>query len=124
MKKFNDWLALKITNVVGSMWCAYIFCILALISLPSAIASHNLITIVSWIAQTFLQLVLLSVILNSQNLQGDKTESIIKDTHDVVLQEFNIVKEELLLARQERDELTIIIKDLKDKDRNNKQGGE
>ena len=122
MKKFNDWLALKITNVVGSMWCAYIFCILALISLPSAIASHNLITIVSWIAQTFLQLVLLSVILNSQNLQGDKTESIIKDTHDVVLQEFNIVKEELLLARQERDELTIIIKDLKDNDSNNKQG--
>ena len=116
MKKFNDWLALKITNVVGSMWCAYIFCILALISLPSAIASHNLITIVSWIAQTFLQLVLLSVILNSQNLQGDKTESIIKDTHDVVLQEFNIVKEELILARQERDELTVIIKDLKDKD--------
>ena len=77
MKKFNDWLAIKITDVVGSMWCAYIFTAIALISLPSAIATHNLITIVSWVAQTFLQLVLLSVILKGQNIQGERVEQVI-----------------------------------------------
>jgi hypothetical protein len=79
MRKFNDWLALKITNAVGSMWCAYIFTALALVSLPSAIESHSVITIVSWIAQTFLQLVLLSVILKGQNLQGERTDKVIEE---------------------------------------------
>ena len=34
---FNSWLAVKITNVVGTMWCAYAFALLALISFPQAI---------------------------------------------------------------------------------------
>ncbi|GAC1574843.1 MAG: hypothetical protein NVS3B5_05410 [Sphingomicrobium sp.] len=34
---FNNWLAVKITNLVGTMWCAYAFTILALISLPDAL---------------------------------------------------------------------------------------
>lgn len=77
MKKFNDWLAVKVTKAVGSMWCAYLFTALALISLPSAITSRNVITIVSWIAQTFLQLVLLSVILKGQDIQGERVEQVI-----------------------------------------------
>jgi hypothetical protein len=77
IKTFNDWLAIKITNAVGSMWCAYIFAVLAFISLPAAIASHNLIIIVSWIAQTFLQLVLLAIILKGQNISGERLEKII-----------------------------------------------
>jgi hypothetical protein len=79
MKKFNDWLAIKITNAVGSMGCAYLFAGIACISLPTAIASHSVLTIVSWIAQTFLQLVLLSVILKGQNIQGERTEKVIKE---------------------------------------------
>jgi len=77
MKKFNDWLAIIITDAVGSMWCAYLFTAIALISLPSAIASHDVITIVTWVAQTFLQLVLLSVILKGQNIQGERVEQVI-----------------------------------------------
>jgi len=93
MKKFNDWLAIKITDVVGSMWCAYIFTAIALISLPSAIATHNLITIVSWVAQTFLQLVLLSVILKGQNIQGERSEKVIARIDD------NTDKTELIVAK-------------------------
>jgi len=85
MKKagnFNDKIAVKITEAVGSMWCAYIFAALACVSLPSAIASHDVITIVSWIAQTFLQLVLLAVILKGQNIQGERLESVIARIDD------------------------------------------
>ena len=64
---FNGWLAVKITNAVGTMWCAYAFTALALISLPNAIAGGTG-TLISWIAQTFLQLVLLSIIMVGQKV--------------------------------------------------------
>ena len=66
--RFNTWLAVKITKTVGSMWMAYIFGALTLISLPAAIASRQVIVIVAWIAQTFLQLVLLPIIIVGQNV--------------------------------------------------------
>jgi hypothetical protein len=65
---FNTWLAVKITKSVGTMWTAYIFSCIALISLPAAIMTHNVIVIVAWIAQTFLQLVLLPIIIVGQNV--------------------------------------------------------
>ena len=36
--RFNTWLAIKVTNAVGTMWCAYAFAALALVSLPAALA--------------------------------------------------------------------------------------
>ena len=68
--RFNSTLSVKITKAVGTMWCAYAFALLAFVSLPSAIRSGNLVTLVSWISQTFLQLVLLSIIIVGQNVLG------------------------------------------------------
>jgi uncharacterized membrane protein len=68
-----DKIAIFITKIVGTMWCAIAFTILALISLPSAINGGTATTI-SWIAQTFLQLVLLSIIMVGQNLQSKHSE--------------------------------------------------
>jgi hypothetical protein len=59
--------------MVGTMWCAYIFAGIALISLPSAIAGGTA-TIVSWVAQTFLQLVLLSVIMVGQKVAAQASD--------------------------------------------------
>jgi hypothetical protein len=64
---FNGWIAVKITNVVATMWCAYAFAILALISLPDAIKTGTA-ALIAWIAQTFLQLVLLSIIMVGQKV--------------------------------------------------------
>ena len=66
---FNGWLARKITGGVATMWAAYAFALLALISLPDAIHAGRA-AIISWVAQTFLQLVLLSIILVGQKLLG------------------------------------------------------
>jgi hypothetical protein len=68
--RLNAKVGLKITVVVGTMWCAYLFTLLALISAPSAFSSGNKLIIVSWIAQTFLQLVLLPIIIVGQNVQA------------------------------------------------------
>ena len=72
---FNAKIALLITRSVGTMACAYVFAIIALISLPSAINSGQVIVIVSWIAQTFLQLVLLSIIMVGQSVQSAASDA-------------------------------------------------
>lgn len=73
-QRFNARLGLAITMVVGTMWCAYVFGIIALISLPSAVTSHNLTIIIAWLSSNFLQLVLLPVIIVGQNLQATASD--------------------------------------------------
>ncbi|MDP9467836.1 MAG: hypothetical protein M3P32_03740 [Chloroflexota bacterium] len=65
----NGSIALLLTTAVGTMWCAYAFAILALVALPQAIGG-GLLSIVQWVSQTFIQLVLLSVIMVGQNILG------------------------------------------------------
>jgi len=86
--RFNTWLAVKVTNGVGTMWCAYAFAALALVSLPAAILSGNPVVLVSWISQTFLQLVLLSIIIVGQNVlaaASDKRAEATYEDADAVL---------------------------------------
>ena len=88
--RFNRWFAVKVTTGVGTMWCAYAFAALALVSLPSAIASGSVVTLVSWISQTFLQLVLLSVIIVGQNVLAAAADKRSEETYedaDAVLHE-------------------------------------
>ena len=77
---FNSWLAVKITSIVGTMWCAYAFAILALISLPQAIQSGTS-ALISWIAQTFLQLVLLSIIMVGQKVAAEASDHQLQQTY-------------------------------------------
>ena len=72
---FNAKLALVITRSVGTMACAYLFAVIALISLPAALSSGQVIIIVAWIAQTFLQLVLLSIIMVGQTVQSAASDA-------------------------------------------------
>jgi hypothetical protein len=78
--RFNDWLAVSITNVVGTMWCAYAFGCLALVSLPAAIRGGTA-TLVAWVAQTFLQLVLLSIIMVGQKVAAAKSDRQLEQTY-------------------------------------------
>jgi len=82
-----DRVATRITRTVGTMWCAVAFSALALVSLPAAIGTHDVVVIVAWVAQTFLQLVLLSVIMVGQRLEAARTEARDQETHDTVLAE-------------------------------------
>lgn len=69
----NGRIAVFLTNAVGTMWCAYLFAIIALISLPEAIKGGRA-TLIAWIAQTFLQLVLLSVIMVGQKVAAKASD--------------------------------------------------
>jgi hypothetical protein len=63
----NGKIALVLTAGVGTMWCAYVFAGLALIALPAA-STGGLLALVQWVSQTFIQLVMLSVIMVGQNI--------------------------------------------------------
>ena len=112
MKRFNLWLADKITTGVATMWCAYIFAGIALISLPKAIQSGDSIVIVSWVAQTFLQLVLLSIIMVGQKVQSMSVEQKIDETHTASLAEFELAKEARIFAAEELKELKEISREV------------
>lgn len=100
---FNAKLAVIITHAVGSMAMAYVFCLIALTSLPAILIQAGVLTnsdvpkfltkpglilIVAWIAQTFIQLVLLSIIMVGQDVQSiasdARSENTFKDTQAIL----------------------------------------
>jgi hypothetical protein len=80
--RINAKIGLKVTLIVGTMWCAYLFTLLALVSAPSALGTGDSIIIVAWIAQTFLQLVLLPIIIVGQNVQAAAADARSQATYD------------------------------------------
>src|SRR5712692_953851 len=99
----NGKLGLFLTTIVGTMWAAYLFTLLALISFPSAIRSGDSIIIVAWIAQTFLQLVLLPIIIVGQNIQAKAADKRAEETYkdaEAVLHEAVQIQEHLTAQDQ------------------------
>lgn len=72
----NDKIAVWLTAYVGTMWTAYGFTALALVGLFGVLAILNptVYTLVAWLSQTLIQLVLLPVIMVGQNVLGRKSE--------------------------------------------------
>jgi hypothetical protein len=80
--RLNAKVGLRITLIVGTMWAAYMFTLLALVSAPSAFKTGNQLIIVAWIAQTFLQLVLLPIIIVGQNVQAAAADARSQATYE------------------------------------------
>jgi hypothetical protein len=97
MGRFNAKVGLKITVIVGTMWAAYLFAAIALISLPENI--HSIQLLILWISSSFLQLVLLPVIIVGQNIQAkaadDRAEATYNDAA-AVLEEAKQIQAHLL----------------------------
>lgn len=91
--RINRFLAVKITGAVGTMWCAYAFALLALVSLPQVLSSGSLKDLVAWIAQTFLQLVLLSIIIVGQNISQVAADKRAEATFEDVTMSLDKAKE-------------------------------
>lgn len=114
--RFNTWLAVRVTNGVGTMWCAYAFAALALVSLPAAIASGNPVVLVSWISQTFLQLVLLSIIIVGQNVlaaASDKRAEATYEDADAVLHTALQIQAHLAAQDAELEEILACVAPMK-----------
>ncbi len=107
--RINSFLAVKITGVVGTMWCAYLFALLALLSLPEVIRSGSLKDLVAWIAQTFLQLVLLSIIIVGQNISQVAADKRAEETFEDVTMSLDKAREiQAHLIDQDKELETIL----------------
>ena len=106
LNQFNDKFAVLVTNAVGTMWCAYVFTALACWG-GTTVNWHKASEIVQWISQTFLQLVLLSVIMVGQRLLSTQSDAQSQEMHDAVMAE-------LEFARQQRDEMKKLHVELKE----------
>jgi hypothetical protein len=76
----NGRIGLALTTAVGTMWCAYAFALLALLVVPQAI-DGGLLTFIQWVSQTFIQLVMLSVIMVGQNILGRVSDKRADETY-------------------------------------------
>lgn len=104
--RLNSRIAVLITNAVGTMWAAYAFTLLALVSLPAAIDAFNsgqIIVAVSWLSQSFLQLVLLPIIIVGQNVISTAQDKRAEHDHHTltVLHRINVQQLKLLEQQQE-----------------------
>ena len=73
---FNTRFAVALTQRVGTMWTAYTFAVLAIIGLFAilGVLTPLAAALVAWVSQTFIQLVLLPIIMVGQNVLGRKSE--------------------------------------------------
>jgi hypothetical protein len=110
--RFNKKIAEKVTSFVSTMWCAYLFAAIALISLPAALKTGDPIVIVAWVAQTFLQLVLLSIIMVGQDNASKEMQKKIDETHAASLGEFELAKQSREIADKEMVQLREITKEI------------
>ena len=108
--RFNTWLAVAITKSVGTMWAAYIFTLIAIGGAVAVITNSAFWVAVSvLISQTFLQLVLLPIIIVGQNViseaqdkRAEQDHLTLTTLHTINVQQLEILKQHReLLDRQE-----------------------
>ena len=96
--RINAKFGLRITLVVGTMWAAYVFTIIALFALPSAIHQGTYFVVV-WLSSSFLQLVLLPIIIVGQNIQAKAADKRAEETYkdaEAVLKEAEEIQKHLV----------------------------
>ena len=116
----NSWLALHITRAVGTMWAAYVFLLISLISFPQAI--HAFLTGdtyvgIAWLSQSFLQLVLLPIIIVGQNVisasQDARAEAdhiTLSTLHSINVRQLRMLEQQEEMLKQQRAILDLLQK--------------
>jgi hypothetical protein len=93
---FNDKLAVWIGTHVGSMYCFYLFNVIALLSAKSAFQTHNLVPIINWVSSNWIQLVLLPAIMVAQNVAQAATDAKSESDHTTLTYLANLQDEQMV----------------------------
>lgn len=111
--QLNSRIAVLITKSVGTMWAAYVFALLALISFPQALMAFirgDTVTGISWISQAFLQLVLLPIILVGQNVISASQDARAEADHETLVALHTMNVRQLQMLEQQEKILEILRK--------------
>jgi low affinity Fe/Cu permease len=82
------------------------------ISLPAAIKIGEPIVIIAWVAKTFLQVVLLLIIMVGQNASTRGMQQKIDETHTTSIAEFESAKQSQEIENKEMAQLTEITSEM------------
>jgi hypothetical protein len=111
MKRINDWLGDQLAYWLSTMGCFYLISIAILATLfiqrPEGVQAW----LMFWVT-VFFQGVALPVLGYVARKAGEKQEQILSETHDAVMEELALVKEELKIANEEREILKKLVEEL------------
>jgi hypothetical protein len=116
--RFNTWLAVLVTKSVGTMWAAYVFTLIAIGGGVAIITSSVFWTAVSiLISQTFLQLVLLPIIIVGQNVISEAQDAraeadhvTLTTLHAINVQQLEILKQHRKILERQEEILSLLQK--------------
>jgi hypothetical protein len=118
--RFNTALAVTVTKSVGTMWAAYLFTLIAIGGGVAVVTQNAFLTALSvLISQTFLQLVLLPIIIVGQNVisasQDARAEAdhiTLTTLHAINVQQLEILKQHRRMLERQEEILNILQKGL------------
>ncbi|MGH7765050.1 MAG: hypothetical protein ACREOM_11625 [Candidatus Dormibacteraceae bacterium] len=116
--RLNTWLAVSITRSVGTMWAAYLFTLIAVGGAFAVVTSNVFLTALSvLVSQTFLQLVLLPIIIVGQNVisaaQDQRAEAdhiTLTTLHAINVQQLQMLTQQKDMLQQQREILDLLQK--------------
>ena len=116
--RLNTWLAVTITKSVGTMWAAYIFTLIAVGGAVAVVTNNVFWTAVSiLISQTFLQLVLLPIIIvgqnvisSSQDARAEADHLTLTTLHAINVQQLRMLEQQKEMLQQQREILDLMQK--------------
>ncbi len=109
--QFNSRVAVLITKSVGTMWAAYLFILIGLVSLPqawNAFIHGDTVTGVAWLSQSFLQLVLLPIIIVGQNVISASQDARAEADHETLTALHTMNVRQLQMLEQQEKILEIL----------------
>jgi hypothetical protein len=108
MGRFNAAVAVRITKIVGTMYCAYVFTLVALVALPAAIQQGSVTVLVNWLSSNFLQLVLLPIIIVGQNVISAAQDARAEADHETLTALHQMSKQQLKILEGQNEILDLL----------------
>jgi len=108
--RFNAAIAVRITRIVGTMYCAYVFTLIALVALPAAIQQGSPTVLVNWLSSNFLQLVLLPIIIVGQNVISTAQDARAEADHETLTALHTMSKQQIDILEGQNEILELLRK--------------
>jgi hypothetical protein len=108
MGRINAALAVRITKVVGTMYCAYVFTAIAFVALPAAIEQGSPTVLVNWLSSNFLQLVLLPIIMVGQNVISASQDARAEADHETLTALHQMAKQQIDILEGQNEILDLL----------------
>jgi hypothetical protein len=108
MGRFNAAVAVRITRIVGTMYCAYVFTLVALVALPAAIQQGSATVLVNWLSSNFLQLVLLPIIIVGQNVISAAQDARAEADHETLTALHTMSRQQLAILEGQNEILELL----------------